>query len=90
VTAQPNAHVRFRRAIERRALWAAEDAAREMEDLALEHALQLVHLYAERGSPKYERAALRWLERYLSEGTPRLQHFAEITANLARRESPSA
>lgn len=24
-------------------------------------ALQLVHLYAERGSPKYERAALRWL-----------------------------
>jgi hypothetical protein len=26
-----------------------------------------VHLYAERGSPKLERAALRWLERYLAE-----------------------
>ena len=90
MTTQPNAHVRFRRAIERRALWAAEDAARELPNLPLEDALQLVHLYAERGSPKFERAAMRWLERYLSEGTPRLQHFAEITASLARRESSSA
>jgi len=46
----------------------------------------LVHLYAERGSPKYERAAMRWLERYLTEGSPRLQHFAEITAGLAKGE----
>ncbi len=29
---------------------------------------------------------MRWLERYLSEGTPRLQHFADVTARLARRE----
>jgi hypothetical protein len=29
MAAQPNAHVRFRRAIKRRALWMAEDAARE-------------------------------------------------------------
>jgi hypothetical protein len=42
--------------------------------------------YAERGSPKYEKAALRWLERYLTEGSPRLKHFAEITASLAKRE----
>jgi hypothetical protein len=87
LTAQPNAHVRFRRAIERRALWMAEDAARELPYLPLEDLLQLVHLYAERGSPKYERAALRWLERYLAEGSPRLQHFAEITATLAKREA---
>jgi hypothetical protein len=59
VTAEARAHVRFRRAIERRALWAAEDAAREMPNLPLEDAVQLVHLYAERGSPKYERAATR-------------------------------
>lgn len=65
------------RAIERRALWAAEDAARELPNLPLEDALQLVHLYAERGSPKYEKAAMRWLERYLTESSPRLQHFAE-------------
>ena len=50
----------------------AEDAARELPNLSFEDALQLVHLYAERGSPKFERAALRWLERYLSEGSPRL------------------
>ena len=87
MTAEAHAHVRFRRAIERRALWAAEDAARELTDLPLEDALQLVHLYADRGSPKYERAAMRWLERYLSEGTPRLQHFAEVAADLARRDS---
>jgi hypothetical protein len=60
----------------------AEDAARELPNLPLEDALQLVHLYAERGSPKYEKAALRWLERYITEGSPRLQHFAETTASL--------
>lgn len=65
----------------------AEDAARELPNLALEEALQLVKLYAERGSPKYERAAMRWLERYLTEGSPKLQHFAEIAASLAERDS---
>ncbi len=87
VTAEAHAHVRFRRAIERRALWLAEDAARELPNLPLEDPLQLVHLYAERGSPKYERAAMRWLQRYLTESSPRLQHFAEITASLAEREA---
>jgi len=85
VKAQPHAHVRFRRAIERRALWAAEDAARELPNLPLEDALQLVHLYAEHGSPKYEKAALRWLERYLAESSPELKHFAEIAHELSSR-----
>jgi hypothetical protein len=55
VAAEAHAHVRFRRAIEHRALWMAEDAARDLPNLPLEDALQLVHLYAERGSPKYEK-----------------------------------
>jgi hypothetical protein len=88
VTTEPNAQVRFRRAIVRRALWLAEDAARELPNLPLEDLLQLVHLYDERGSPKYERAALRWLERYLAESAPRLQHFARVTAEMAARERP--
>jgi hypothetical protein len=67
----------------------AEDAARELPNLPLEDALQLVHLYAERGSPKYEKAALRWLERYLVEGEPRLQHFAKVATSLASREPES-
>ena len=86
LTARPNAHVRFRRAIERRALWAAEDAARELPNLSLEDALQLVHLYSERASPKFEKAAMRWLERYLTESSPRLQHFAELAIDLAKME----
>jgi hypothetical protein len=45
-----------------------------------------VHLYGEKGSPKYERAAMRWLERYLSERSPRLKHFAEIATRLAKLE----
>jgi hypothetical protein len=64
----------------------ADDAARELPNLPLEDALQLVKLYGERGSPKYEKAALRWLERYLAEGSPRLGHFAEITMSLAALE----
>jgi len=85
MTAQPNAHIRFRRAIERRALWMAEDAARELPNPSLEHALMLVHLYAEVGSPKYEKAALRWLERYLAEQEPSLASFAETVQSLAAR-----
>ena len=42
---------------------------------------------AERGSPKFEKAAMRWwLERYLVENAPRLGRVAEITASLARLE----
>jgi hypothetical protein len=65
----------------------AEDVARELPNLPLEDALQLVHLYAERGSPKFEPAARRWLVRYLSEGTPELEDVAKVTASLARHHS---
>ena len=64
----------------------AEDAARELPNLPLEDALQLVHLYAERGSPRYEKAAMRWLERYLTESSPRLRHLADIVTDLAKLE----
>ena len=47
--------------------------------------LQLVHLYAERGSPKYEKAAVRWLGRYLEEGEPGLVQFARLASGLAKR-----
>jgi len=85
LTAQPHARVRFQRAIEQRALWMAEDAAREMGVVSLHEAQQLVRLYAERGSPKYEPAARRWLVRYLTEGTPSLKDVAKVTASLAKR-----
>ena len=68
----------------------AEDAARELPHLPLDDALQLVYLYAERGSPKYERAALRWLERYLAERPPTLARLAEVAAELAARAEHSS
>ena len=70
--------------MERRALWMAEDAARELPDLPLEDALQLVHLYAERGSPKFEKAVLRWLERCLTEARQATALRGD-TASLAKR-----
>jgi hypothetical protein len=88
VTAEAHAHVRFRRAIERGALWAAEDAARELPNLSLEDALTLVHLYAERESPKFERAAMKWLGRYLDENSPTLEQFAKVVSSLARLPDP--
>lgn len=86
MTAQPHAHVRFRRGIKRRALWLAEDAARELPNLSLPDALQLVHLYGERGSAKFEPAARRWLIRYLTMGTPSLKDVAKVTASVATLE----
>ena len=86
MTAQPHAHIRFQRAIERRAVWLAEDAVRELPNLPLHDLLQLVHLYAERGSPKYEKAAMRWLEQYRTEGSPTLAQLASVVRELAARQ----
>lgn len=65
------------------ALWLAEDAARELPNPSLADALLLVHLFAERGSPKFEPAARRWLVRYLTEETPSLHAAAKVTASLS-------
>jgi hypothetical protein len=50
-----------------------------------EDALRLVHLYGEKESPKYERAGMRGLERYLTESSPSLQDFAKVVVSLASR-----
>ena len=57
---EAHAHVRFPPSDRAARPLAAEDAARELPNLTLEDALQLVRLYAEHGSPKYEKAALCW------------------------------
>ncbi len=46
----------------------AEAAARQLGQLTLENALRLLFLYAEKEPIKYDRAALRWLGRYVTEG----------------------
>jgi hypothetical protein len=85
VTSEGHPYARFKRALDRRHLVAAEDAAPDLTQVSLDDALQLVHLYAERGSPKLEKAAMRWLARYAEEGNPRLTDYATVAAGLAER-----
>jgi len=42
-------------------------------------------VYAEKGDPKYERAALKYLARYMAEANPTLADVAQIAAVLAER-----
>ena len=41
--------------------------------------------YAEKGDPKYERAALKYLARYLVEENPSLMDLAQVAGLLAER-----
>jgi hypothetical protein len=52
----------------------------------VQDALGLVHLYAERGSPKFEAAARRRLARYIQENSPRLRDLAKVVTSLAQRD----
>jgi hypothetical protein len=63
VTSQGSALTRYRRALERRHIFGAEIAAREMAYVSLRDALGLLALYASEDSPKYRKAATRWLGR---------------------------
>jgi hypothetical protein len=49
----------------------------------------LVHLYAEKESPKYERGAMRWLRRYLAEKEPTFKNFAKVVRSLEGRSAGS-
>ena len=55
-----------------RGFFHAELAAREAGNLTLAEALELVCLYAEAEPAKFERAALRWHARFVSESAPSL------------------
>ena len=76
---------RLKRALAARSLTSAEPAAFEIASIQLEQARELVELYAEKGDPKYERAALKYLARYMPEGIPSLADLAQIAAVLAER-----
>jgi hypothetical protein len=60
------------RAIEGGWIFHAELAARECGNLTLAKALEPVCLYTEAVPAKFERAALRWPARYLTEASPSL------------------
>ena len=83
MTSQGTAHGRFQRAIHRRHVRAAEMAAREMGGLSLADALTLCELLANTDPTRYERAALRWLQRFIDERLPPLTEVALAASALA-------
>ena len=87
MTSEGHPEARLRRALAVRNLTAAEQAAFEVAFVPLAQARALVELYAEHGDPKYERAALKYLARYLTEAKPTLADAAQMAALLAERAS---
>ena len=87
VTSKGHPDARLQRALAVGNLTAAEQAAFEVPFIPLEQARALVELYAEKGDRKFERAALRYLRRYLDEANPSLVDVAQVAALLAERDS---
>lgn len=85
VTSERHPGARLQRALAAGNLIAAEQAAFDVAFVPLAQARALVDLYAEHGDPKYERAALKYLARYLTEGEPSLTDVAQMAALLAER-----
>jgi hypothetical protein len=83
MTSQGTPHGRFQRAIHARHLQNAEMAAREMGGLSLADALLLCELLAKTDVQRYERAALRWLQRFIDERLPSLAEVALAASALA-------
>jgi hypothetical protein len=83
MTSQGTARGRFQRAIHRRDVQAAEMAAREMGGLSLADALSLCEVLANADPARYERAALRWLQRFIDERLPPLAEVALAASALA-------
>jgi hypothetical protein len=83
MTSQGTAHGRFQRAIAGRNLLNAEMAAREMGHVSLSDALSLCELLAATDPQRYERAALRWLQRFIDERLPPLTEVALAASALA-------
>ena len=85
VTSEGHPGARFQRALAAGNLLAAENAAFDLAFIPLADARALVELYAEKGDRKYERAALKYLARYLAEANPSLTDVAQVAALLAER-----
>jgi hypothetical protein len=83
MTSEGTAHGRFQRAIHARHVQNAEMAAREMGRISLADELMLRELLAKTDVARYERAALRWLQRFIDALLPPLTEVAFAAAALA-------
>jgi hypothetical protein len=82
MTSQGTAYGRFARALRRGDVFQAELAARELGRLTLADALSLCELLAARDPQRFERAARRWLQRFIEERSPSLPEVALAAAAL--------
>jgi hypothetical protein len=85
MTSQGHLSAQFRKAVQRRDLADVEAILGAQAFVPLSAARELVELYAEAGSPKYEKAALKYLLRYMTEADPPLADVAQVAALLAER-----
>ena len=83
MTSQGTARGRLQRAIHARHVQSAEMAAREMGGLSLADALMLCELLTTTDPARYERAALRWLQRFIDERLPPLADVAPRPLSLS-------
>jgi len=89
VTSEGSAVARFQRAIKARDLSNAELTAYELHSpMALGFALDLLVLYAETGSDKFEKAAVRWLGKLLTEKPMPLAIAAQAVELVAALRGP--
>ena len=84
MTAQAHASIRFQRAPDKLSVLPAEATAHELGSLSLEAGVR-ARRAVRGGNPKYERAALRHLERMLTEMSPALEDVAATAALLVER-----
>ena len=85
VTSEGHPGARLQRALAAGNLIAAEQAAFEVPFVPLAEARALVELYLEKGDRKFERAALRYLRRYIDESDPSLADVVQVAALFAER-----
>ena len=83
MTSKGTAHGRFVRAVQNGNVREAEMAAREMGGLSLDDALSLCELLAGPDPARFERAALRWLQRFIDERLPPVPEVALAASALA-------
>jgi hypothetical protein len=77
-------HSRFQRALTTGNLQLIETAASELPKVSLEDALAILIVLAQRGDPRFERAAARWVGRLLTE-TPADLSDARFALALVER-----
>jgi hypothetical protein len=83
MTSHGTAYGRFARAVQRGNVFQAEIAARELGQLSLADALSLCEMLAARDPRRFERAAQRWLQRFIDERSPSLPELALAAAALS-------